>query len=128
MKLRKSLTMFLAVLIVALILPVAAMAVPAVSAECDFTDTNLYCDVYVNTAGDSLISGGVKLMYNPSELSNPIASKNETDWYFGPARPSYMDPETAVVGEVVFIVGKLDESSAHAGVNGSRVEMGHVSL
>ncbi len=127
---RKSLTMVLAALLIALILPVAALAQPAVSVECAYSASNLDCQVYVNTDGGQLRSGGVKLGYNAAELlgpagtNRPVATKNGTDWFF--TGTNYMDPETEADGEVVFIVGKLDLSATGVGVSGTRVPVGKV--
>ena len=127
---RKSLTMVLAALLIALILPAVALALPAVSVECAYSATNLDCEVYVNTDGGQLRSGGVKLGYNAAELlgpadaDRPIATKNEAVWSLGGY--NYMEPETGIDGEVVFIVGKLDPAAVGVGVNGTRVLVGTV--
>ena len=129
---RKSLTLVLVALLVALFLPAAAMAQPAVSVECAYSDVDLVCEVYVNTDSDQLRSGGVKLGYNASELlgpggtDRPVAEKNGTDWFF--TGTDYMDPETDTNGEVVFIVGKLDLGATGVGVNGTRVLVGKVTF
>ena len=126
---RKSLLMILVVSLVVLILPTAAMAA-SVSVECAYTSADLVCYIYADTAGDNLLSAGVKLNYNTDELVNPVASKNEAVWYFGDetAPTPYMEAETTTPGEVTFIVGKLDNAAPLAGVSGARVEIGKVSF
>ena len=121
----------LALLLLSAFVPAVSFAAPAVSAECAYSANDVVCEIYVNTDGNSLISGGVKLTYNATELSNPVATKNDAVWYFGAGGPEhdYMLPETSTSGEVVFIVGKMDSGSAAVqGVNGTRVKVGDVTF
>ena len=117
--------------------PVASSAAVSVFVEGAYTDTDLVCYVYVDTDGDSLISGGVRLSYSTAELSNPVATKNEDDWYFewqgleNPGVEPYMDPDISTPGEIIFIVGKLvgtEPPSPPAGVNDSRALIGRVTF
>lgn len=136
MKPKKStLIAVLAFFLIIMMVPAVSFAVD-VSAECAYSATNLVCEIYVNTDGDILRSGGVMLSYNPAELLGPtgtirpIATKNESDWYFGAGGPehTYMDPETSIDGEVVFIVGMLDTTDTALGVIGTRVPVGTVTF
>lgn len=119
----------LAVFLIGAIFPAISIAA-SVSAECAYTDADLVCYIYVDTSPDSLISGGVRLTYNTDELSNPLAVKNETAWFFGGgvAEYAYMDPDTTTSGEVILIVGKLDSDAPTAGVTGTRVQVGKVTF
>ena len=75
----KKLTMVLAALLIALILPAAAMAAPAVSVECAYSDphTDLVCEVYVNTDSRSAAQRGVLGWATmPTELTVSEATKD----------------------------------------------------
>lgn len=112
-------------------LPVISSAAVTYFMDCAYTDSDLVCHVYVNTGGGSLISGGVQLSYSTSELSNPVAAKNEEDWFFGDGTTNhaYMDPEIDTInGKIVFIVGKLNESAPTEGVASARALIGKVSF
>ena len=125
---RKHLWWLVALLMVAM--PGAAMAAVAVSAECAWTTADMVCEIYVDSGGDALISGGVKLNYNTAKLASPVAAKNEAQWKFnsGATIYPYMDPDVAVAGQVVFIVGVLDTANPTAGINGNRIKIGNVSF
>jgi len=118
----------LAVLLASAFVPAVSFAGVSAFAECAYTDSDLVCYIYADTDGDSLISAGIKLSYNTSELSTPVCEKNENDWYFGdPAGTThaYMDPESDTTnGEVVYIVGKLNINTPAEGVNKSRALIG----
>ena len=83
-----------------------------------------------NALSAGLISGGVKLLYDTTQLDTPTVTKNDTDWYFGAGTSEhpYMDPEITEnppQGEVAFIVGKLDTNdNPQVGVNSARVLVG----
>lgn len=110
-----------------------AMAVD-VYAEGAYTDTDLVVYIYadIGPSETPLRSAGVKLTYETSELQNPSAVKNETEWYLG--NESYMEPEVGTPGEVVFILGKLNTDYPGDGVpdpsraNGDRVLLGTVTF
>jgi len=125
-----TLFIMLALLLVSAFVPAVSFAAPVVSTECAYSANDVVCEVYVDTDGDSLISGGVKLTYNATELSTTDATKNEAVWYFGASGPdhAYMLPETSTPGEVVFIVGKMDTDAIGTGVNGERIKVGSVTF
>jgi hypothetical protein len=128
---RKKLIIVMAILAIGAFLPTVSSAAVTYFTDCAYTGSDLVCHVYANTGGDSLISAGVQLSYSTSELSNPIAVKNEEDWFFGngTTNHSYMDPEVDTTnGTIVFIVGKLNESAPTQGVTGSRALIGTVSF
>jgi hypothetical protein len=113
-----------------LLTSVTALADVNIFAEGAYTTDDLviyiYADTTVNTPTE-LRSAGVKLTYNPAELTNPSAEKNETDWYLG--SESYMEPDTSTEGEVVIILGKLDPGEPAQGVAaGARVLLGKVTF
>ena len=99
-----------------------------VYAEGAYTETDLAVYIYADINSLNILSAGVKLTYNPSELTITSAEKNESVWFLG--NESYMDPDISTPGEVVIICGKLDTSDggAHAldGVSGDRVLLGKV--
>jgi len=128
---KKTLISVMAIFAVGAFLPAVCSAAVTYFMDCAYTDSDLVCHVYVNTGGDSLISGGVQLSYSTSELSNPVAEKNEDDWFFGDGTTNhaYMDPEVDTTnGKIVYIVGKLKESAPTEGVSGERVLIGTVSF
>jgi hypothetical protein len=126
---RNVIVIALAVLLMGVGLPAVSSAAD-VSTECAYTDTTFICEIYVDTGGVELRSGGVMMTYDTGKLSAPVATKNETDWYFGAgvAQHDYMNPDTATSGLVVFIVGILNENHPAAGVGGTRVKVGDVSF
>lgn len=111
---------------------VEAYAAPGVSVYAKGTYTNSSADIYLyaDIIDCSLISFGVKLVYNPADLTVTTAEKNETSWYFGEDdnMHRYMSPDTSLEGEVVFVGGKLDINDPTAGVTGNGILLGHVSF
>ncbi len=87
----------------------------------------IYADVGPSVQGP-LISAGVKLHYPALKLVNPIARKNERDWYLGtPESPySYFEPKIDTPGEVLLLLGKFDEGNPQMGVEGQRILLGTV--
>ena len=127
---RKSLAMVLAVSLVVLVLPAAVMAA-SVSAECAYTDTDVVCEVYVDTASVELRSGGVRLTYTPGDLTVNSAEINDAAWFFGAGGSDYATPnaiDTSVPGIVDLVVGKLDTNAISAGVIGTKVLIGRVTF
>ena len=111
------------------LLPASSFAAVAVSAECAWNNDQLDCYIYANTGGDAIISGGVELAYDTTQLSSPVAEKNEDDWFFGEGPGGtnypYMAPEiNPTDGKIVFIVGKLKESDPGEGVTSEKVLIG----
>lgn len=104
----------------------------AVYAEGRYTDTHLIVDIFADIAADQaggpLRSAGVRLTYPPSLLVNPSPEKNEAAWYFGlpGSTLAYRDPEISAAGEIVFLLGKLDQDRPFDGVAGERVLLGTV--
>ena len=127
---RKSLTMVLAALLIALILPAAALAQPAVSVQCAYdnpTSTDLICQVLVDTQGDTLRSGGVLVTFDPGILTNAIATRDPA-WVFtdGSTDYPYMLPEVGA-GTVLFIVGMLNTTDTDLGITG-RAKIGNITF
>jgi hypothetical protein len=122
----------LAALLIIFAMPAFSSAAVTYFTDCAWEGTELTCHVYVDTGGDSLISGGVKLSYDTSKLSDPSAEKNEGVWFFGTeggTTYAYMDPEVDTsAGTITYIVGKLDEEAPTAGVSGDRVIIGTVAF
>jgi hypothetical protein len=122
----------LILLVVSTFVPAVSSAQVAVFGECAYTNTDLVCNIYVNTDSNALVSGGVALSYDSGKLTNPVAERNENDWYFGEAsgtKYSYMAPEIDTANhKVVCIVGKLRQSAPTEGVNSARSLMVKVTF
>lgn len=100
-------------------------------AEGGYTDTKFTIDIYADiipTAQGALVSAGVKLVYPSTKLESLVASKNEREWYFGTPENmhAYVDPNVSSVGEVTFLLGKLDNNYPQEGVEGDRIHLGRV--
>ncbi|GAB4285184.1 MAG: hypothetical protein Kow0092_39310 [Deferrisomatales bacterium] len=97
-----------------------------VYAEGAYTSGDLVVYLYADINGDPVLSAGVKLMYNPAELTVVSAEKNEAVWFMGDDTGTfpYMDPDTSTPGEILYILGKVDLNDPLAGVAGQRVLLG----
>ena len=118
--------------LLAILIPFSAYAAPGVSVYATgiYTDSTVGIYLYADTIDCNLVGYGVKLQYNPTDLTVNAAEKNENAWYFGEDgnKSPYMSPDTTTVGEVVFIGGKLDINDPTAGVTGNGILLGHVSF
>lgn len=87
----------------------------------------VFADITASANAGSLLSAGFVLTYGGG-LTNPAPEKNIVDWYFGnPADlQTYMEPDTTRDGEVVFLLGKLDQKFPAQGLSGYRVLLGSV--
>ncbi len=87
----------------------------------------VFADITDVTTDGPLLSAGFILSYGGG-LTNPVAEKNIVDWYFGNPtdRNTYIEPSTTRDGEVVFLLGKLDEKYPGQGTSGYRVLLGSV--
>ncbi len=121
---------------------VAMAADVQIYATADYDDSQVTVEILANITdvaddnSDALLSSGVKLFYNDAELSladlgvgvkNP--TKNETVWYFGDgvSNYSYLEPNTSVTGEIVFMLGRIDSTETEqSGVKGEGVLLGTV--
>ena len=107
------------------------MALPGWAADVDvyaegaYTDDDFAVYIYADIA-DPILSAGVKLTYDESNLTLVSATKNVDVWFLGD-KP-YMDPDTSTAGEVLIICGKLEEAAPTAGVSGQRVLLGIVKF
>jgi hypothetical protein len=132
MAMKNKLLIGLAAFLILTVVPALSFGAVTYFMDCAWEGTELDCDVYADTGGDDVISGGVKLSYDTSKLSNPAAEKNEAVWFFGTdggTTYAYMAPEVDTdAGTIIYIVGKLDEDAPTAGVNGGRVIIGTVSF
>ena len=135
---KRNLTVFFSCLMVILAFTAGqAMAVDVYSegAYSD-TDNDVQVCIYADIDGsEALRSFGVKLVYNPGELTFDAtkSTKNEAVWYLGDGtnNEAYRDPEDVEDGldrAVVIIGGKLDTNTGMAGVkvSGDRVLLGTV--
>jgi hypothetical protein len=132
MKCKNKIIFGLAASLIFVIIPALSFAAVTYFADCAWEATEFVCDIYADTGGDDVISGGVKLSYDTSKLSNPVAEKNEAVWYFGTdegTKYAYMDPVVDTgAGTILYIVGKLDEDAPTEGVSGDRVIIGNVTF
>lgn len=96
-----------------------------------FTDDQLTVIVFADIDADAegvLCSATIKLSYPTDKLTNPVAVKNEVDWYMGQLNNKYpyTEPDTSTAGEVVILTGKLDSLSPDAGIAGNRIMLGSI--
>ncbi|MCP4117735.1 MAG: hypothetical protein GY737_20520 [Desulfobacteraceae bacterium] len=103
-----------------------------VYAEGVYTDSDLVVYLYVDVDTDPILSYGVKLAYNHSDLGSPVVEKNSKDWYFGkqasPLPTPNAEPDTSTPGEIIIVGCKLDSEDPQAGVAGNRVLLAKVSF
>lgn len=124
---RSLLIIGLFVFVVSVLMPVNSLAADVdVYVEGAYTESDLAVFIYADINGPNILSAGVKLTYDTSELAVAVAGteKNESVWFLG--SESYMDPDTSTPGEVIIICGKLDTADPTAGVSGERVLLGKV--
>lgn len=104
----------------------------SVYAEGAYTDSDLVIYLYADVDTDPILSYGVKLTYNPSDLESPVVEKNSQDWYFGeqssPLPTPNAEPDTSTPGEIIIVGGKLDSAAPQAGVTGDRVLLAKVTF
>ncbi len=133
---RKSLTVLLAVSLIALILPAVAMA-QSIEVECAYNTGSIVppngevdCEVYAYTGTDSLRSGGIQL--NTTNCTATEATKNRDIWFLGASSPGLDYPNSPDITtdpkKPNVIVGQFDTSGTITGVSGSRVLMGTVKF
>ncbi len=103
-----------------------------VYAEGGYSDTSMTIKIFADINSDlqdgPLRSAGVKLIYPTEKLTGPLASNNTDDWYLGLPNASfpYAAPDISVEGEIVFLVGILDENNLGYGLEGERILLGTV--
>jgi len=134
-QLKKSISLGCLSVLIGLAIPVFAFCADVdVYAEGAIDETELIVYVYADVNVDNLLSYGVSLNYDSSELSvvqvqkdpDPIPyTSNETKWYLGETWASYKnnpDPDYSVPDEIIIIGGKLDPADPAQGVEqGTRV-------
>ncbi|MBI5557014.1 MAG: hypothetical protein HY885_05205 [Deltaproteobacteria bacterium] len=114
---------------------IAASSLTALAADVDayaegaYTDTDLVVYIYADINAAPLVSAGVQLSYDNSKLTLASAVKNDTDWYFGTPvqKYAYQDPQDTG-SAVVFLCGKIDETTPTAGVTGARKLIGKATF
>lgn len=109
-----------------------ASATVKVYAEGAYTDSDLVVYIYVDVTVDPILSYGVKLTYDFSDLGYPVVEKNNGDWYFGeraaPFPTPNAEPDTSIPGDVVIVGGKLDAAAPREGVSGERILLAKVTF
>ncbi len=130
---------------IAIVFLCAAIPVCAFGADVDvfaegaINETELIVYIYADVNVTNLLSYGVTLNYDPSELivaevlKDPDSipyTDNGTKWYLGDSSAVYRNnpaPDVSVAGEVVIIGGKIDPADPTQGVEqGTRVFLGMV--
>jgi hypothetical protein len=127
----KKLGHIMALILLFLFISVYVHADVKVSSEGTYSDTDLTLNIYADTTGtangdaEPILSYGVKVTYDTADITSPVVTKNNTDWFFGALGGTiYPTPnaepvvtENSGVGEVVFVGGKLDQDDPTAGVD-----------
>ena len=128
----KKLVLMIGLLAVFLFIGGQALAASVdVYGEGAYTDTEFVVYIYADINDSNIYSFGVKLTYNPDQLTVDSAEKNTDVWFMGDSPENsypYMDPDTNTPGEVIIIGGKLKTSEPKAGVGGTRVLLGKVTF
>lgn len=114
----------------------AAIAEVSVYAEGAYAGSELKVYVYADS-NVNLVSFGVKLTYDPAELTLDESSclkRNDAVWYFGTTDAPYDTPNAgpnvdSTEGSVVFVGGKIDSTDPQAGVTADdRILLGIVTF
>ncbi len=90
----------------------------------------LYADIDAGD-GDSLLSSGVGLHYNPGELLNPSVQQNQNLWFIGDQQRHfpYNGVDTATTGNITCILGRFAyDESPQQGVAGERVLLATITF
>ncbi len=87
-------------------------------------------NLYADTSTSSLMSFGVRLLYDTNNLYVIAAAKNTAVWYLstGGTNIPYLDPDTSVPGQVTILGAKLDTLNPLQGVSGQHVLLGIVTF
>lgn len=112
-----------------LFIPAAASGADVdVYAEGTLNETELTVYIYADVNVENLVSYGVSLNYDPSELVVEEVDKepdtipytgNDTRWYLGESDDSFRNnpvPDTSTSGEIIIIGGRIDPSDPTQGV------------
>ncbi len=115
----------------------AALGYVQVFGEGVYTQDELVVNLYADITDNNVLSYGVKLIFDPGELTVSSAQKdmnptpftdNPTKWYLGDSSAAYRnnpDPDISTPGEILFIGGKLDPSDPTSGVlAGNKIFLG----
>ena len=96
------------------------------AASSNIITVNIYADLATNT----LVSFGVRLLYNPNNLRVIAAAKDPAVWYLSDGRTlyPYTDPDTSTPGEVLILGAKFDGLNPRQGVTGQHVRLGNVTF
>lgn len=98
-----------------------------------YSENSLVVQLYANTDSFKLVSAGVKILYDSSQLSVTRVQKNGKLWSIsdGNVTCPYMEPDISNPGEIVIILGKLDLSdptNPTKAVTGERVLLAEVEF
>jgi hypothetical protein len=87
-------------------------------------------NLYADSPSRSLLSFGVRLLYDTNAVHVLSAAKNTVVWYFsaGGTNLPYIDPDTATPGQVTILGAKLDSLNPLAGVSGQHILLGTVTF
>ncbi|MCX6925189.1 MAG: hypothetical protein NT154_18545 [Verrucomicrobia bacterium] len=92
--------------------------------------TNVTVHIYADLGTNSLVSFGVRLHYDASNLQLLAAAKNAAVWQLSDGRTiyPYADPDTSTAGEVILLGAKFDGLNPLQGVFGQHVLLGTVTF
>lgn len=119
------------VIIIAYLTPLNSIAADVdVYAEGTYTDNDGVAYIFADINTGDILSFGVKVLYNPTDIVITDATKNEAVWYFGNnvTKYVYVDPDLSADGEIVILGGRLDIDNPSSGVNGTRVLLGEITF
>jgi hypothetical protein len=87
-------------------------------------------NIYADSPSKSLLSFGVRLLYDTNTVYVLGAAKNTAVWHFstGGTNIPYIDPDTATPGQVSILGAKFDSLNPLEGVFGQHILLGTVTF
>ena len=108
----------------------SASALVSIYGETAAAGSNLTVNIYADLSTNTLVSFGVRLLYNTNNLRVIAAAKNAAVWHLsdGTTLYPYADPATSTPGEVLILGAKFDGLNPLQGVTGQHVRLGNVTF
>jgi hypothetical protein len=108
----------------------SASAVVSIYGETATTGSNVTVNIYADLSTNTLVSFGVRLLYDTNNLRVIAAAKNAAVWYLSDGRTlyPYADPDTSTPGGVLILGAKFDGNNPLQGVTGQHVRLGTVTF